>query len=261
MLRFTRRIPGLYTGAGNWTYLIPGPKSVLIDAGVGNQVHLDALAAAAPEGPAEILVTHAHSDHAAGAPAIRARWPRAEFAKHPWPDRDARYDVPWRALSDGDRLLTGEGPLQAIHTPGHSPDHLAFWHAESRTLFVGDLLISGNTVFIPASSGGNLAAYLESLRRLVDLQPRRALPAHGPAIEDPVALIHRYLEHRKQREEQVLAALQAGAETVEAITERIYAGHASAMIPLAKESVLAHLHKLANERRVRVDGHRWMLSD
>src|SRR4029453_5771948 len=112
-----------------------GPKPVLIDAGVGNQAHLDALAAAAPEGPTEILVTHAHSDHAAGARAILRRWPRAEFAKHPWPDRDARYDVPWRALSDGDRLLTGEGTLQAIHTPGHSPDHLAFWHAESRTLF------------------------------------------------------------------------------------------------------------------------------
>jgi glyoxylase-like metal-dependent hydrolase (beta-lactamase superfamily II) len=264
MLKFTpihAANPGPYTGAGNWTYLIPGPRPVLIDAGVGNQAHLDSLAAARPDGPAEILVTHAHSDHAAGAPAIHARWPGARFSKYPWGERDSRYDVVWHALSDGDRLATGEGPLQAIHTPGHSPDHLAFWHAESRTLFVGDLLISGNTVFIPASSGGNLAAYLDSLRRVADLHPLRALPAHGPAIDDPAGLIDHYLEHRKQREEQVISALQSGAETVEEITERIYAGHASAVIPMARESVLAHLHKLAHDGRVTREGDRWTVEN
>lgn len=249
--------PGPYTGDGNWTYLIPGTRPVLIDAGVGNQPHLDSLAVAAPEGPADVIVTHAHSDHAAGAPAIRARWPEARFAKHPWPDRDSRSDVEWHPIAHGDRIPTDEGALEAIHTPGHSPDHLAFWHADSRTLFVGDLLISGNTVFIPASSGGNLAAYLDSLRRLAALEPLRALPAHGPPIEDPLKLITYYLDHRRRREAQVLAALESGAETVEAITERIYAGHASAVIPMARESVLAHLHKLLHDGRVHEHAGRW----
>jgi glyoxylase-like metal-dependent hydrolase (beta-lactamase superfamily II) len=251
--------PGPFTGDGNWTYLIPGRRPVLIDAGVGHQSHLDSLAEVAPDGPVEVVVTHAHSDHASGAPAIRARWPAATFAKFPWPDRDSRYDVGWRALADGDRLATEEGELELMHTPGHSPDHLSLWHADSGTVFVGDLLIAGNTVFIPASSGGNLATYLQSLERLAALQPRRALPAHGPAIEDPASLIAHYLHHRQQREEQVLSALATGAGTVEAITGRIYAGHASAVLQMARESVLAHLHKLEHEGRVHRDGDAWRL--
>lgn len=250
--------PGPFTGDGNWTYLIPGPRPVLIDAGVGNVQHLEAVAAAVHGGPAEVVVTHAHSDHASGAPAICERWPATRFSKHPWPERDGRYDVAWHALSEGDRVPTGEGPLDVIHTPGHSPDHLALWHAQSRTLLVGDLLIEGNTVFIPASSGGNLTDYLDSLRRLADLEPLRALPAHGPVIEDPLRLIAHYLDHRRQREEQVLSALQSGADTVETITDRIYAGHPSAVIPMARESVLAHLLKLLQEGRVNRNGDRWI---
>lgn len=249
--------PGPFTGDGNWTYLIPGRTPLLIDSGVGNQQHLHALAAAAPAGPADVIVTHAHSDHAAGAPAIHARWPASTFAKFPWPDRDSRYDVAWRPLADGDRIATDEGELELIYTPGHSPDHLSLWHADSRTVFVGDLLILGNTVFIPASSGGNLAAYLRSLQRLAALQPARALPAHGPAIEDPASLITHYLRHRQQREDQVLSALASGADTVESITERIYSGYGSAVMQMARESVLAHLHKLQHDGRVHRDGDRW----
>lgn len=249
--------PGPFTGEGNWTYLIPGPRPVLIDAGVGNAAHLDAIAASAPGGPARVLVTHAHADHASGAPAIRSRWPSALFSKRPWPEKDAAVAVEWQALADGDRVPTFAGELEVLHTPGHSPDHLAFWHAESRTLLVGDLLVLGTTVFIPASDGGSLADYLRSLRRLLELRPLRAWPAHGPVIDDPGALIRHYLDHRQQRELQVLAALEPGAVTVEQITSSIYAGLASALTPMARESVLAHLLKLEHEGRARKDGQQW----
>lgn len=252
--------PGPFTGEGNWTYLIPGPQPVLIDAGVGHAAHLDVIAAAAPGGPARVLVTHAHSDHASGAPAIHARWPSAQFLKQPWPQRDAKIDVPWQAIGDGDRVPTGEGDLEAIHTPGHSPDHLAFWHEPSRTVFVGDLLVLGTTVFIPASDGGNLADYLRSLHRLLELEPNRAWPAHGPVIDDPVALIRNYLDHRHQREVQVLAALEPGPATVEQITAVIYARLSPALTPMARESVLAHLRKLEGERRVRKDETQWTIA-
>jgi glyoxylase-like metal-dependent hydrolase (beta-lactamase superfamily II) len=238
--------PGPYTGDGNWTYLIPGDRPVLIDAGVGHDAHLDAIDGAAPAGPAEVIVTHAHSDHASGAPAIRARWPAAALRKWPWPDRDG--GAPWQPLADGDTVMTASGPLHVLHTPGHSPDHLALWHAESRTLFVGDLLQMGTTVFIPASSGGSLADYLRSLERLRQLSPLRAWPAHGPVIEDPLALIDYYVEHRRQREEQVLSALVAGLDTVDAITARIYVDIRPALLPMARESVLAHLVKLEDNR-------------
>ena len=76
------------TGDGNWTYLIGGTRPVLIDAGVGHASHLDAVAAAAPRDRRSVVVTHAHSDHITGAPAIHQRWPRGILSKHPWPARD-----------------------------------------------------------------------------------------------------------------------------------------------------------------------------
>lgn len=249
--------PGPMTGEGNWTYLIGDRHPVLIDAGVGNASHLDALAAAAPLGPSCVLVTHAHSDHVAGAPAIRARWPGTEFKKYPWPIRDP--DVGWTWLADGAVVETEEGPLSVLHTPGHAPDHLTLWHPESRTLFVGDMLVQGSTVVIPASHGGSLAEYLRSLERMLQLDPARALPAHGPIIEDPAALIHKYIEHRAEREAQVLGALAAGQATVESITGKIYPSLIDALVPMARESVLAHLQKLESDRMVSRDGDRWLI--
>jgi hydroxyacylglutathione hydrolase len=249
--------PGPYTGEGNWTYLVPGERPVLIDAGVGKPEHLDALAAVAPAGPAEVVVTHAHSDHATGAPAISARWPAARMRKSPWPERDG--DLSWHLLADGDTVMTAAGPLVVLHTPGHSPDHIALWHADSRTVFVGDLLQLGTTVFIPASSGGSLADYLRSLERLRQLSPRRAWPSHGPVIEDPLALIDYYIEHRRQREEQVLSALADGLATVDAITSRIYVDLKPALLPMARESVLAHLVKLESEGRALRGEGRWSI--
>lgn len=247
--------PGPFTGEGNWTYLIPGDRPVLIDAGVGKPAHLDAIAAAAPGGPADVVVTHAHADHSSGAPGIQARWPSARFSKMPWSGHDA--GVPWQPLAEGDTVQTGAGPLAVLHTPGHSPDHIALWHSDSRTLFVGDLLVLGSTVFIPASDGGSLIAYLTSLRRLLELSPLRAWPAHGPVIEDPVAVIRQYLQHRQEREEQVLEALASGLATVDSIAMRIYPDLKPALLPMARESVLAHLVKLEGEGLAQRDGVHW----
>jgi glyoxylase-like metal-dependent hydrolase (beta-lactamase superfamily II) len=257
--------PGPMTGDGNWTYLIGDRQPVLIDAGVGDASHLDAIAAAAPNGPSLVLVTHAHSDHVTGAPAIQARWPSARFMKYPWPSRTGHREsgidsaIDWTWLEDGSIVDTDDGPLTVLHTPGHAPDHVTLWHADSRTLFVGDMLVHGSTVMIPASHGGSLAEYLRSLDRMLRLNPARALPAHGPVIDDPAAVIHKYIEHRAQREGQVLGALAAGGATVDAITAKIYPALTAALVPMARESVLAHLQKLEDERRVIRDSDQWLL--
>lgn len=249
--------PGPMTGEGNWTYLIGREHPLLIDAGVGKASHLDAIGHAAPHGPSHVVVTHGHSDHVSGAPAIHERWPNAMFSKHPWPVRDPQ--LPWHRLDDGSIITTDDGELIVMHTPGHSPDHLTLWHPESRTLFVGDMLVQGSTVVIPASQGGSLAEYLRSLERMLRLNPARALPAHGPAIEDPAALIHHYFDHRAQREQQVLSALAGGATTVEGIATQIYPSINSELLPMARESVLAHLMKLETEVLVIRDGDHWRL--
>jgi glyoxylase-like metal-dependent hydrolase (beta-lactamase superfamily II) len=239
------------TGEGNTTWLIAGRVPVLIDAGTGDPRHLDDLGAALGDATlARVLVTHAHPDHASGAPAIAARMPRARFAKMPWPERDGRYAVPWEPIADGDAIHAGDGQLTAVHTPGHAPDHLCFWHDASRTVFCGDLAVEGSTVVIPATSGGDLASYMTSLERVLALRPSRLLPGHGPIIEEPDRLLRRYLAHRREREEQILAALRAGDGTVDAIVARVYTSLSPELVGMAGESVMAHLIKLQREGRV-----------
>ncbi len=237
--------PGPYTGDGNWTYLIDGEAPVLIDAGVGHAAHLDAIDAAVGDRQLHLVVTHAHSDHISGAPAMLEKRPSTRLSKMPWPERDR--ELTWEPLRDGDVIKTGQGPLQVVHTPGHAPDHLCLWHAGSRTVFVGDMLVAGTTVMIPASHRGSLVDYLRSLDRLLSLNPARALPAHGPPIDDPVALIRYYIAHRAERESQVRSALQAGEGTIDALLARIYPGLQPALEPMARESLLAHLIKLESE--------------
>lgn len=251
--------PSPMTGAGNWTYLVGERAPVLIDAGAGRPDHLQALAGAVPDGPHQVLVTHAHVDHASGAVALAKRWPGMPMAKYPWPERDAKYPVSWRPLADGDQIDIGDGELEIVHTPGHAPDHVAIWDASCRTLFSGDLVVLGSSVVIPASGGGDLLDYLASLRKVLALAPARLLPAHGPAIDEPPAVIHQYLEHRKKREEQVLAALDEGRATIEAMVEQIYRELAPPLVPMARESVLAHLRKLEREGRVERSGRAWRL--
>lgn len=245
------------TGTGNWTYFFPGRHPVLIDAGTGEAAHLEAIARSRAQGPDHLVVSHAHGDHISGTAAIAARWPETTFSKYPWPERDVMHPVKWHLLSDGDVIPAGDSELQIVHTPGHAPDHLAFWHEATRTLLSADLIVPGTTVVILASSGGSLSQYLQSLKRVLGLAPARLLPAHGDPIDEPAVLIRRYIEHRRLRERQVLSALEAGLRTVDAIVERIYVGLSPPLIPMAHESVLAHLIKLQDDGLARRDGERW----
>jgi glyoxylase-like metal-dependent hydrolase (beta-lactamase superfamily II) len=250
--------PGPMTGAGNSTWLLRGRVPTLVDAGTGDPRHLEALEHALEgETLAHVLVTHSHTDHASGAPAIAARMPNVRFRKMRWPERDAKWPVDWQPLADGDVIAAGDEELVAVHTPGHAPDHLCFWHAESRTLFCGDLAVSGSTVWIPASLGGDLADYLRSLQRVRELGPSRMLPAHGPVIEDPERLLRQCLEHRLEREAQIVEALRGGAGTVDAIVARVYRGLKDRLVPLARDGVVAHLVKLQREGRVAGERDAW----
>jgi glyoxylase-like metal-dependent hydrolase (beta-lactamase superfamily II) len=246
------------TGEGNNTYLLVGAggETSLVDAGVGETRHIEAIARELDAHDAKltrVLVTHGHADHASGAPALAAVHPLASFSKYPWPEDDARYPVVWRRLADGDRIAG----LTVLHTPGHAPDHVAFWHEESGTIFSGDLVVLGTSVMIHWSRGGDLRQYLDALERLRALAPRRLLPAHGPAIDDPAAVLAAYLDHRRMRERQVLAALQAGRATVQAIGESIYDGLDPSLTLAAQENVRAHLEKLKAEGRATDENGRW----
>ena len=254
--------PGPITGDGNWTWFIPGRVPTLIDAGTGEGPHLDGVnEALAGASLSQVLVTHAHVDHASGAPALQGRFGVTRFLKLPWSERDATWPVEWTPIRDGEAIAAGDTQLVAVHTPGHSPDHLCFWDEASRTVFCGDLAIKGTSVWIPARLGGDLSAYLQSLTRVLALKPARMLPAHGPVIDDPDRVLRNYIEHRLEREEQVIAALRAGDRTAEAIVARVYRGIRDSLRPLAQESVTAHLLKLQQDGRARIDQDAWTIID
>ena len=147
--------PGPMTGTGNNTYLLlRGVHGALIDAGVGDPRHVDALRSAVDAAGAtleQVLVTHGHPDHASGASALAAGWPRARFLKHPWPAEDAESQVPWVPIDDGDEIAIGTERLVVLHTPGHSPDHVAFWDATTTTR-VADAasLLCASGIVVPA---------------------------------------------------------------------------------------------------------------
>ena len=244
--------PGPYTGAGNNTYLLSGRQPALIDAATGEPRHLAALdEALGGSSLSRVLVTHAHPDHASGAPGLAVRWTGAAFFKLPWPERDGEYEVDWRRLADGDVVEAGDGTLRVLHTPGHAPDHVCFFDEADGMLFCGDLLIQGGTVVVPGSYGGSLTDYLASLARVRELRPARVLPAHGPEIDDVTALIDEYVAHRRRRDEQILSALREGHATQAAIVEAVYPDLAAELRGAAGESVLAHLHKLEAAGAVR----------
>ena len=232
--------PSTWTGpTGNNTWLLLGRVPTLIDAGVGAPDHIDALQRALHETPLLlVLVTHSHVDHLSGWSTLNTRWPGASMRIHP-------------GLQHGDRIAAGDTQLTVLHTPGHSPDHCCFFDEGSGDLYCGDLARMGGTVVIPAARGGNLKQYLESLRLVASLNPKRLLPGHGPIVEDPRALIDQYLRHRAERDEQILRAVRQGARTPAEIVREVYPHLALELEPAAEQTVVAHLIKLRDEGRVR----------
>jgi glyoxylase-like metal-dependent hydrolase (beta-lactamase superfamily II) len=187
--------------------------------------------------------------------------PSARFLKIPWAGRDRRWPVEWQALADGATLQIGDSAATVLHTPGHAPDHACLWHPDTRSLFGGDLAIDGTTVWIPAALGGDLAAYLASLERVMALGPARIFPGHGPVITDPGRVLREYVEHRRERERQVIDALEAGATNPRAIVARIYPALNDALVSRAEETVTAHLVKLEHDGAARRRGDAWHIID
>ena len=225
--------PSEWTGpTGNNTWLLDGPPAILIDAGVGNAEHVAAIANALDGAElAVVLLTHGHVDHVAGVPALLERWPGAVV-------RGGGVGAP---LTNGELFTAGATVIEAIHTPGHAPDHFCFHDRQTRDVYCGDLARRGGTVVIPASRGGDLRQYLASLERIRALRPARLLPAHGPIVDDPTGLIDEYLAHRAERSRQIRAALADGCTTAEAIVNRVYPGLPASLHAGAIENVRAHL--------------------
>jgi glyoxylase-like metal-dependent hydrolase (beta-lactamase superfamily II) len=234
---------GPFTGTGTNTWLLEsGGETVVIDPGPLSDSHLSAIVAAiGHRSVSSVLVTHGHSDHAplANPLAKELGVPTYGYAAGPDFDPDTR-------LSEGSIVSVGEEDLQVIYTPGHSDDHLCF--LTGRILFTGDHIMGGSSVMVE-----DMGRYLGSLQRLQALELDLLYPGHGPEIDEPQVVISWYIAHRLQREQEILAAIDAGAVGVDAIVEEVYRNVDRSLHPLAAMSVGAHLRKLKEEGRIGPD--------
>jgi hydroxyacylglutathione hydrolase len=236
--------PGPFTGPGTNTYLIvSGHESLIIDPGPLDRSHHEAiLSALAHLQPLGILVTHTHEDHAPLANPLGDDLDIPVYGYAPGPGFK-----PDLVLADEDRVGVGSEEVQAVHTPGHSYDHLCFLVGDS--LFTGDHIMGGSSVVVE-----DMSAYLVSLRRLQTLRLGRLHPGHGLVMDDPAGMVATYIEHRLEREQQVLSAVKTGASTVMEIVQAVYTDVDPTLHPLAAMSVRAHLVKLVEDGVVRRNG-------
>jgi glyoxylase-like metal-dependent hydrolase (beta-lactamase superfamily II) len=257
--------PSKFTYKGTGTYIVGRGRVAVIDPGPALDSHRDALASALiGDEVTHIFVTHCHADHSPLSAWLHEQSgaPRLAFGPHGAIDpsdsvvTEEAIDigfVPDVAMTAGD-VVNGEGwTIEAVPTPGHTSNHLCYALREEQALFSGDHVMGWSTTVI-APPDGDMRAYLDSLRLLLQRSDRTYWPTHGGPITDPRPFVEAYLSHRVEREEQVLSCVRGGNERIPAIVGELYADVPETLHDAAGRSVLAHLIKLVDDGLVAADG-------
>jgi glyoxylase-like metal-dependent hydrolase (beta-lactamase superfamily II) len=255
--RVVARNPSPFTFTGTGTYIVGRGNVAVIDPGPALPDHVEALLAAlAGETVSHILITHTHLDHSPAAAALKRATgaPTLGFGPHGATRSEGagseegadRAFVPDLALRDGD-VVEGKGwRMAAVHTPGHTSNHLCFALEDEKVLFSGDHVMGWSTSVI-APPDGDMASYLRALDKLLPRDDAVYWPTHGPAITDPKAHVRAFIAHRRERSAAILQRLAAGDETIPALVEAIYVGLDPRLRAAAGRSVLSHLIALIEE--------------
>jgi len=260
--------PGPFTFKGTLTYVVGRGKVAVIDPGPADERHIAALLDAVHgETVTRILITHTHRDHSPAAAKIKAETGAVTAGEGPHrPSRPlftgetARLDaggdatfVPDQKLRHGD-VVEGDGwALEAIATPGHTANHMAFALRGADILFSGDHVMGWSTSIV-APPDGAMSDYMSSLRRLAERTESTYLPGHGDAIHDAPAYVEQLIRHRQGREASILDCLRNGEATVADLVRAIYAGLDSRLFAAAGLSTLAHLEDLVARGVVMTEG-------
>ena len=230
--------PGPFTLSGTNSWLVGAGPCWIVDPGPAIEAHVEALADEAVRrgGAAGIALTHEHADHAAAAGPLRELLGDMPVAAARPPAAAGAAGV---VLADGDAF----GPLRAISVPGHSDDHVVF--VAGRACFTGDAVLGEGSVFVTS----RLAAYLAALERLRALDFAVLCPGHGPPVWDARAKLTEYLDHRRDRERRLLAALDAGLRSEDELLDAAWPDAPPALRGAAAVTLGAHLEKLREEGR------------
>jgi glyoxylase-like metal-dependent hydrolase (beta-lactamase superfamily II) len=266
--------PGKFTLQGTNTYLVgTGPQRLLIDTGEGKPSWIAALKRVLEQEKASIsaaIITHWHHDHTGGIPQLAAA---CGPGTTPILVHKHQPDAGQLEIRDGQRFLVEGASLTAVHTPGHTTDHVVLLFEEEDAMFTGDNVLGHGTAVFE-----DLAAYTASLEKMGRLFGGRAYPGHGPVVQDGPAKVAEYIRHRQQREEQVVQRLRSriddpgasatvqgdgagNAWTVMQLVRSIYSDVPESLHPAAAGGVVQILRKLEKEGKVTVsdDGERWRL--
>src|SRR5918999_2400922 len=219
VVRVRARNPSLLTLDGTNSYVV---GAWVVDPGPADSSHLGAVRQAAGGEVEGVVLTHGHADHAEGADRLGA---------------------PVALPRDGEKI----GPFEALASPGHSPDSVCL--LLDRVCFTGDTVLGTGSVFI-APGEGSLGAYLDSLRRLRELDLEVICPGHGPYVWEPHAKLDEYIEHRLDRERRLVAALEAGLRDPDDLLDEVWSDAPRELRPAARLTLEAHLEKLREEGRL-----------
>ena len=257
--------PSAFTFHGTGTYIVGHGAVAVIDPGPLLDSHVDALVRAlGRERVTHIVITHTHRDHSPAARPLKQATgaPTYGFGSHGSDRADGggeveegadRDFVPDIRVRDGDRIEGDGWTLEAVHTPGHTSNHLCYALLEENALFPGDHVMGWSTTVV-SPPDGDMRAYMRSLERLRARGEEVFWPTHGPPIPEPRDFVAALLAHRHEREDQILACLAHDASTIPEMVEIMYADVGRHLHAAAARSVLSHLIHMAETGRVRCDG-------
>jgi glyoxylase-like metal-dependent hydrolase (beta-lactamase superfamily II) len=260
--RIIARNPGPFTFRGTGTYVIGEGRVAVIDPGPDLPEHVEALLMdLAGEEVTHILVTHTHRDHSPAAAAVKEATgaptygfgPHAGGREHSVEEGGDWDFVPDIVVKDGDAIVGDGWRFEAVHTPGHTSNHLCFALPDRGILFSGDHVMGWSTSVI-APPDGDMAAYMASLDKLLRRRDQVYWPTHGPAISEPHDHVRAFIAHRREREQGIVDCLRAGVGQVDAMVQRLYVGLNPSLKHAAGRSVLAHLVDLIDRGVADSDG-------
>jgi glyoxylase-like metal-dependent hydrolase (beta-lactamase superfamily II) len=260
--------PSPFTFKGTLSYIIGRGQVAIVDPGPLDEAHIKTLLdAVRGETVTHIFVTHTHRDHSPAVPAIKAATGALVLAEGPHraarplnvgeaPRLDASNDTdfrPDRALADGE-VVTGKGfTIEAVTTPGHTANHMAFAFKEANLLFSGDHVMAWSTPVV-APPDGAMSDYVASLQKLARRSEAFYLPGHGGVVREAQSFVQHYIRHRQGREASILHRLAKGEADIPTIVRAIYIGLDPRLLKAAGLSVLAHLEDLVTRGVVKTDG-------
>ena len=269
--RIVANNPGPFTFKGTGVYIIGDKDVAVIDPGPDLSEHVEALKRAlSGKRVTHILVTHCHNDHSPAAKPLK-EWSGAKtYAFGPHGRTRDEFEAKVEAGGDMDfmpdirvkdgEIIEGNGfTFECVHTPGHTSNHMCFALKEENALFTGDHVMGWSTTVVTPPDG-DMAEYMASVKKLQARDDKTLYPTHGAPVSEPKPFLAAYLEHRYERERQVLQSIRDGLDMIPAMVARMYADVDKKLHPAASRSVLAHLIQLENEGRVKHDGARYRLA-